>query len=68
NNNNNNINEENEITTETTTAAYQEYIEAYNKLTELMSEGKGDTPEAQQAYKEYKVAKERYEQIAKGLK
>ena len=34
----------------------------------VMSEGKGDTPEAQQAYKEYKEAKENYEQIAKALK
>jgi len=58
----------NETTTEPATTAYQEYIVAYNKLTDLMSEGKGDTPEAQQAYKEYKTAKERYEQIAKGLK
>ena len=56
------------ITTKEATKAYQDYIEAYNKLTELMSAGKGDTPEAQQAYQEYKEAKEIYEQIAKELK
>ena len=33
-----------------------------------MAAGKGDTPEAQQAYEEYKIAKENYEQIAKAIK
>jgi len=50
------------------TAAYQEYIAAYNVLTDLMSQGKGDTPEAQQAYQDYLTAKENYEEIAKALK
>jgi hypothetical protein len=43
---------------------YQEYIAAYNRLTSLMSQGKGDTPEAQDAYKAYKAAKDRYEKAA----
>jgi hypothetical protein len=55
------------VTSKEATQAYQEYIEAYNKLTDLMSQGKGDTPEAQQAYQEYKEAKEKYEQIAKAV-
>ncbi|MFO8056445.1 MAG: hypothetical protein R6V10_04030 [bacterium] len=41
--------------------AYQEYISAYNRLTDLMSQGKGDTPEAKKAYQDYKKAKARYE-------
>jgi len=49
------------------TAAYQEYIEKYNALTDLMSQGKGDTPEANQAYAEYKEAKENYEAIAQSV-
>ena len=57
-----------DTTTKEATEAYQDYIEAYNKLTDLMSAGKGDTPEAQQAYEDYKTAKEIYEQIAKALK
>ncbi len=44
---------------------YQEYIEAYNKLTDLMSQGKGDTPEAQEAYQEYKEKKQAYEDSIK---
>jgi len=48
--------------------AYQQYIAAYNKLTNLMSQGKGDTPEAQLAYREYKAAKERYERLSAALK
>ncbi len=55
------------ITSKEATDAYQDYIDAYNKLTELMSEGKGDTPEGQQAYREYKEAKEKYEAIAQSL-
>jgi hypothetical protein len=43
--------------------AYQQYIAAYNRLTHLMSEGKGDTPEAQEAYQAYKRAKELYEKL-----
>ena len=40
---------------------YQQYITAYNKLTQLLSEGKGDTPQAQVAYKAYQLEKEKYE-------
>ena len=40
--------------------------DAYNRLTSLMAAGKGDTPEAQQAYKEYKKARDRYEKLYKG--
>jgi hypothetical protein len=39
---------------------YWEYMDAYNKLQKLMKEGKGDTPEAQTAYKAYKRAKDLY--------
>ena len=39
---------------------YQEYIDAHNKLQALTQQGKGDTPEAQKCYKEYKRAKDRY--------
>jgi len=46
--------------------AYQQYIAAYNKLTSLMAEGKGDTPEAQEAYEEYKAAKACYESRISG--
>ncbi len=46
-------------------AAYQTYIAAYNKLTSLMAAGKGDTPEAKKAYKDYKAAKDVYEAMAK---
>ncbi len=44
-----------------TKKAYADYIAAYNRLTKLMSKGKGDTPEAQAAYKAYKAAKDHYE-------
>lgn len=47
------------------TAAYQQYIAAYNKLTDLMAKGKGHTPEAKLAYEEYKKAKRRYEQLVR---
>lgn len=47
-------------------ATYQSYIQAYNALTKLMAAGKGDTPEAQQAYIEYKTAKDKYEQSLTG--
>jgi hypothetical protein len=50
------------------TEAYNRYVEAYNKLAALMSEGKGDTPESQQAYNDYKTTKEEYELIAQQLK
>ena len=45
--------------------AYQQYIAAYNKLTQLMSQGKGDTPQAQRAFKNYTYEKQRYENILK---
>lgn len=41
--------------------AYQAYISAYNRMTSLMAKGKGDTPAAQRAYREYKKAKDKYE-------
>lgn len=47
--------------------AYQDYISAYNKLTDLMTAGKGDTTEAQDAYQEYKSAKEKYESLTNAL-
>ncbi len=46
--------------------AYQQYISAYNRLTELMSQGKGNTPEAQQAYQAYLETKKRYEAALSG--
>jgi len=57
-----------DITAREATSAYQDYIAKYNALTDLMSQGKGDTPEATQAYTEYKEAKENYESIAQSLK
>ena len=45
---------------------YEQYVAAYNKLTSLMAEGKGDTPQAQQAYEEYVVAKACYESTLSG--
>jgi len=53
-------------TTEETTPvakAHRQYIAAYNRLTQLMSQGKGDSPEAQKAYEEYKRAKANYEKL-----
>lgn len=44
-------------------AAYQAYIEAYNRLTGLMNKGQGETPEAQEAYEEYKRTKECYDSV-----
>lgn len=48
--------------------AYQDYIAAYNRLTDLMTAGKGDTPEAQDAYKEYKASKEKYESLTNAMR
>ncbi|PKK90446.1 MAG: hypothetical protein CVV64_08760 [Candidatus Wallbacteria bacterium HGW-Wallbacteria-1] len=48
--------------------AYQDYISAYNRLTDLMTAGKGDTPEAQAAYSEYKASKEKYESLTNAMK
>lgn len=45
--------------------AYADYIAAYNRLTKLMSQGKGDTPEGRAAYKAYKAEKDRYEATLK---
>ncbi|MFH1477664.1 MAG: hypothetical protein ABIH24_09280 [Verrucomicrobiota bacterium] len=42
-------------------AAYQKYIAAYNKMTRLMAAGKGNTPEAQAAHREYIKQKDAYE-------
>jgi len=47
------------------TALYQKYIQAYNKLTDSMAKGKGHTPEAEQAYEEYKEAKGAYERCVR---
>ena len=58
----------NDITTKEATEAYKKYLAAYNKLSDLMAQGKGDTLEADQAYQDYLEAKENYEQIAKELK
>lgn len=44
-----------------TQALYDTYIEAYNALTSLMAAGRGDTPEAQEAYAKYQEAKRIYE-------
>ncbi|MFP3953832.1 MAG: hypothetical protein ACOC88_02900 [Candidatus Bipolaricaulota bacterium] len=45
-----------------TDETYQGYVETYNKLTGLMAEEKGVTPEVQQAYEEYLEAKRAYEE------
>jgi len=45
--------------------AYQQYLPAYNRLTKLMAQGKGDTPEAQTAYENYKFYKDCYEAVRK---
>jgi len=42
-------------------AAYERYIRQYNKLTSLMAQGRGETPEGQAAYQEYKKARADYE-------
>lgn len=52
-------------TTKAQQQAYQTYISAYNKLTKLMSAGKGDTSEAKQAYQAYAAAKKAYEDTLK---
>ena len=49
-----------------TGCTYEQYITAYNKLTSLMSQGKGDTPEAQAAYAEYAKVKACYESGSTG--
>ncbi|MBN1236626.1 MAG: DNRLRE domain-containing protein [Methanotrichaceae archaeon] len=41
--------------------AYQRYMAAYNRLASLMAEGKGDTPEGQEAYQEFSKAKTCYD-------
>ena len=45
--------------------AYQTYIAAYNKLTKLIADGRSDTPEAKQAYRDYAAAKKTYEDSLK---
>ena len=42
-----------------------QYTSAYNKLTSLMADGKGDTPEAKAAHKAYLKEKAKYEAILK---
>ncbi len=49
-----------------TRKAYQEYIAAYNHLTDLMSQGKGDTEAAKRAHEAYVATKQRYEESLKG--
>lgn len=49
-----------------TGCTYDQYITAYNKLTSLMSQGKGDTPEAQTAYAEFTKVKACYESGSSG--
>ncbi|MCP4185459.1 MAG: DNRLRE domain-containing protein [Hyphomicrobiales bacterium] len=46
---------------QTKKAAYAQYMAAYNKLTSLMSKGKGNSPAGQRAYQEFKKAKDLYE-------
>jgi len=40
--------------------AYKKFVSAYNKIVNLMSKGKGNTPEAKTAYAEYMTARNRY--------
>ena len=61
-------NSSNDIPADELTKAYQKYLKTYNALTELMSAGKGDTSEADQAYQDYLEAKKNYEQLAKEAK
>jgi hypothetical protein len=44
-------------------ASYQAYLKAYNRLTELESEGKRDTPEGREARREYETAKAIHERL-----
>ena len=55
------IDKEKPSASETTKEAYQRYIAAYNKMTSLMAEGKGDTPAGQAAYQDYVKQKKIYE-------
>jgi len=65
-NNERQVDNEPDITVDSATKdAYRRYIAAYNKLTQLMSHGKGDTPAAQRAFKEYTYEKQRYEDFLK---
>lgn len=41
-------------------AAYQEYLDAYNKLSEIIAEGRGDSPEAEAQLGEYERLKQRF--------
>ena len=49
-----------------TGCTYEQYIAAYNKLTSLMSQGQGNTPEAQIAYEQYAKIKACYESGGSG--
>lgn len=66
NNNNNNNNNGQAGDPEQIKAAYQRYVAAYNRLSQLMSEGKGESPEAQSAYAEYRDAKAEYNRLTAG--
>jgi pimeloyl-ACP methyl ester carboxylesterase len=45
------------------TEAYEQCMAAYNKMAKLMAEGKGDTPEGAEAYREYARANECLESL-----
>jgi hypothetical protein len=45
---------------------YEQYMAAYNKLTSLMSQGKGDTPQGKDAYEQFAKIKACYESSASG--
>ena len=47
--------------------AYQQYLPAYNKITQLMQQSEGDTPRTQRAYENYKFYKDCYEAFTKTL-
>jgi len=49
-------------------AKYDAYLSAYNRLNELITEGKAQTPEGQKAREEYERAKKAYEGLRKRQK
>ena len=63
-----------QITTTTTTAKtdcqklYQEYVDVYNKYTEKINQGLGNSPEAVEAYDYFKEVKADYEKCVANLK
>ena len=48
-----------------TKTLYEEYVKAYNHLTSLMHAGQTNTPEVAKAFKDYKLAKAKYEEAEK---